>query len=247
MWSHKVLNLVLGMCASREATEWKVLGGPSTGRSWEMEANDHLTFTTSSPRNITAATRPQTLSLLSKSLPEPCGFSIPIPISSFLPPLPSKVTLRAARWRVQALPTRKGGHWVGLESLRDTLPGGGSRCPGRGLWHPPPGWMCQKGVYSEPVEQTSWDDNQIIFENEMRRGVGTKACEKKNRWKLQKLVLCILRPSWFLAGFEISVDNSFTIGPQKKWMELGLRQDPFIFLGWNRRCDFKKANYTECV
>lgn len=42
-----------------------------------------------------------------------------------------------------------------------------------------------------------------------------KPVKSKIRWKLQKLVLCILRASRLLAGFEISVDNSFTIGPQK--------------------------------
>lgn len=51
----------------------------------------------------------------------------------------------------------------------------------------------------------------------MRRGgeSGQKPVKRKIRWNLQKLVLCILRPSWLLAGFEISVDNSFTIGPQE--------------------------------
>lgn len=52
----------------------------------------------------------------------------------------------------------------------------------------------------------------------MRWGGGSeqKPVKRKIRWKLQKLVLCILRVSWLLAEFKISVDNSFTIGPQKK-------------------------------
>lgn len=55
------------------------------------------------------------------------------------------------------------------------------------LCHSPAGHMCREGVCSEPAEQTSQDDNQIIFENEMRRGVRTKACEKKNKVKVAKI------------------------------------------------------------
>jgi hypothetical protein len=36
--------------------------------------------------------------------------------------------------------------------------------------------------------QTSQDDNQIIFENEMRRGVRIKASEKKNRVEVAEIV-----------------------------------------------------------
>lgn len=36
----------------------------------------------------------------------------------------------------------------------------------------------------------------------------------KNKVKVA-VVFCILRPAWLLAEFEISVDNSLTIGPQK--------------------------------
>ena len=158
----------------------------------------------------------QTLSSLSKASPVPCSLHSNPRISSFLPPLPRKIILRAARWRVWAHPGRKGSHNVRLQSGWATLPRGGSRSIRRDPWQPPPGWKCPKGFCSEPVEQTSQDDNQIIFENEMRRGESEqKPVKRKISWKSQKLVLCILRTSWLLAGFEISVDNSFAIGPQK--------------------------------
>ena len=57
----------------------------------------------------------------------------------------------------------------------------------RGPCHPPAGCIWRKGVCSEPAEQTSQDDNQIILENEMRRGVRTKAHEKKNKAKVAEI------------------------------------------------------------
>lgn len=46
-------------------------------------------------------------------------------------------------------------------------------------------WAAQ--VKRVPTEQTSQDDNQIIFGNEIRRGVGTKAGEKKNKVKVAEI------------------------------------------------------------
>lgn len=89
------------------------------------------------------------------------------------------------------------GHGVRLQSCKNTLPKEGQRSIRKGLWHPPPGQIHGKGVCSEPDEQTSHDDNQIIFENEMRRGVGTKAYEKKN--KVEVAEIGVLYSKAFLA------------------------------------------------
>lgn len=140
--------------------------------------------------------------------------SLPLSPEKYLRELPDEecgLTLPGCSTSV----SQKGGQGVRLQSCRETLPRGGSCSSWRGLCHPPADQLCRKGVCSEQAEQTSWDDNQITFENEMRRGVRTKAGEKNRRWKLQQSVLCILRVSWLLVGFEISVDNSFTVGPQK--------------------------------
>lgn len=109
-----------------------------------------------------------------------------------------------------AHPAGKGSRRERLQSRQATLPRGGSHFIRRDPWRHP------KGFCTEPGGWTSQDNNQIIFENEMRRGESEqKPVKRKRSWKSQKLVLCILRTSWLLAGFEISVDNSFTIGPQK--------------------------------
>ena len=137
------------------------------------------------------------------------------PVSSFLPPLPGKVTLRATGWRLWAHPARRGGHGVRLQSRRDTLPWGGSPSPGGA-----PVTLLQ-AAYGEKVSAQSQRNrpHRMIIKSYLKMRWGgeseQKPMKRKIRRKLPKLVLWILRPSWLLAGFEISVDNSLTIGPQK--------------------------------
>lgn len=199
MWSLRILNLVLG------PAEGGLCDSPGKWRQMTIWHCSLQVLETSLLPHL------QTLSSLSKACPVPCSLSIPIPV--FL--LFFNLSLEKSFWEQQGegcgltLLEREAAEW-GFKVGRATLPLGGSRSNRRDPWR------CPKGFYVEPGERTSQDDNQIIFENEMRRGGSEqKPVKRKRSWKSQKLVLCILRTSWLLAGFEISVDNSFTVGPQK--------------------------------
>ena len=77
------------------------------------------------------------------------------PASPFLPPLPGRVTLRAARWKMWSHPTRKGGCAVRLQSCRDTLRGGG---------HAPQGEVSSpsSGLYRSKRRQQNRPHRMII-------------------------------------------------------------------------------------
>lgn len=119
----------------------------------------------------------QTQSWLLIASQMPYSLLIPIPHFFFSSSTPWKSNLKSCKmkgagspaWLLMLHTAGERGHGVRLQSCKNTLPKEGQRSIRKGLWHPPPGQIHGKGVCSEPDEQTSHDDNQIIFENEIDR------------------------------------------------------------------------------
>lgn len=161
------------MCDNQEAAEQPL--------QWKERAL--FIATISGPGNTVAAAPSSGTELTTKASPVPVVSHFYSPCFSFSSSSPWKSNFESCKVKDVVSSHQKGRLCSEASKLQGHPVRRRSRPTRRGLFTL--FWAVQ--VKKAPTEQTSQDDNQIIFGNEIRTGVRTKACEKKNKVKVAEI------------------------------------------------------------